>query len=352
VNRTPNRRDLIGLALAGSMSVALAGTATAQDATPGATPTGANGLQPDGTWAFTDDRGVTVTLPAMPTKLVLDANVSGGLWDFGVRPIGIFGWLSTPEADGTLPPAAGATDLALVENYGLGEGEIDFELLSVAAPDLIVTYTFAPDDPENLWSVLPDDLERIESIAPIIALSGVTSLPEGVARFAEFAAAVGADLNTPEIIGSQQGIGAAEDRAATLMSEKPGFSALWVAPSTDVFYVANPLQARGVIYARELGIKIPDLDVEPTEYWEELSYEQALKYPTDVLYVSTRNGEAALEQVTTHPTFSQHPAVVAGQVLPWNQDVVTSYPGQMAVLIEILTAMETFTDTVVEEDWI
>ncbi|MEJ7837692.1 MAG: hypothetical protein WKF81_02690 [Thermomicrobiales bacterium] len=292
-----NRRNVLGMALAGTATVALTAQSLAQGATPEASPASVNGLQADGSWVFTDDRGITVTLPTMPTNLVIDTNVLGALWDFGIRPLGTFGWLSTLETDGTFPAAAGATDPALVENFGLGDAQIDFERLSAAGPDLFVTYTFAPDDPENLWSVLPEDLERLEALAPIVALSAVTALPQGVARLAEFAEAIGADLSAPEIASSQQEIAAAEGRAATLLAEKPDFSALWVAPGTDVFYIANPVQARGVIYARSLGMLIPDLDVEPNVFWEELSYEQALKYPSDVLYVSTRNGEQAVEDL-------------------------------------------------------
>jgi iron complex transport system substrate-binding protein len=348
------RRDALALALAGTATLAASATVPAQESTPAAspvaTPTGPVGLQPDGTWVFTDDRGVTVTLDTAPQKLVIDVNVAAAFWDFGIRPHGVFGWLST-ITDGKFPPAGGRIDPAQVENYGLGEGAIDLERLAAAAPDLIVTYTFAPDDPTNLWSVLPDDLERVEAIAPIIAFSGISSLSESIARLAGFAELLGADLATPEIQGTIQGIQAAEGRAAVLVQERPVFSALWIAPSEDSFYVANPTTARGVGYARDLGVRVPTLGVEDTAYWEELSYEQAMRYPTDILFVSTRNGPSAVDDLIALPTFAQHPAVLANQVYPWNQDVIASYQGQMAVLVEILTALETANPDTVTEDW-
>src|SRR4051812_42919727 len=53
--------------------------------------------QPDGSWVFTDDRGITVTLPGMPKRIIADVNVAAALWDFGVRPVGLFGWNITGE---------------------------------------------------------------------------------------------------------------------------------------------------------------------------------------------------------------------------------------------------------------
>jgi iron complex transport system substrate-binding protein len=339
-----NRRTLVGSTLGTLAGGALLHPVGAQSATPGASPVA------DGPWTFVDDRGVEVSLDTMPTRVVLDANVAGGLWDFGVRPLGIFGWLST-VTDGALPPAAGSVDPAQVENYGLGEGEIDLERLAAASPDLIVTYTYTPDDPDNLWSVLPDDLDRLQDIAPIVALSGVNPLNETVQRFEELAIALGYDVTTPEVQAVRDDVTAAEGRVRNLTASA-SYSALWVAPGIDEFYIANPEQAQGVQYARGLGVKAPTLGVEPGAYWETLSYEQALKYPTDILYISDRNGPETYATIgEDHPTFAANPAVAAGQVFSWRQDVNASYPGLLRVLTELLNALEASDPTIADESW-
>lgn len=56
---------------------------------------GGDASQPSGAasglWEFTDDRGVTVSLPKRPVRVVAQTTSAAALWDYGVRPIAIFG---------------------------------------------------------------------------------------------------------------------------------------------------------------------------------------------------------------------------------------------------------------------
>ena len=63
----------------------------ALQATPAATPPVPNGVQPDGSWSFTDDRGVTLTSPAVPSRIVAQTSAAAALYDFGVQVVGIYG---------------------------------------------------------------------------------------------------------------------------------------------------------------------------------------------------------------------------------------------------------------------
>ena len=127
-----SRRQLMGLGAATMVALALPEFARAQ-ATSGATPASASGLQPDGTWVFTDDRGVTVTLPEMPQRLIADVNVAAALWDFGVRPVGIFGWNITGEKE--FNKAGGNVDPSAVEFLNGPQTTLDPELAAVADPE-------------------------------------------------------------------------------------------------------------------------------------------------------------------------------------------------------------------------
>jgi iron complex transport system substrate-binding protein len=85
-----------------------------------------------------------------------------------------------------------------------------------------------------------------------------------------------------------------------------------------------------------MGLNIIVPDAAPGEYWEELSPEQASKYQSDVVFQSTRLGVFTIEQLQSHPTYGQLPAVKAGQVGPWNQDFIQSYQGLTAAFETLL----------------
>ena len=44
------------------------------------------GREAFGRLSFTDDKGVTIELPAMSERLAIDVNAASALWDFGIRP--------------------------------------------------------------------------------------------------------------------------------------------------------------------------------------------------------------------------------------------------------------------------
>ena len=60
--------------------------------------------------------------------------------------------------------------------------------------------------------------------------------------------------------------------------------------------------------------------------------EEALKYPADVIFNSTRPGTLTNEDLMAHPVFGQHPAAKAGQMGLWNQDFMMDYQGMTAAL--------------------
>ena len=167
------RRELLGTSVGIGAALATTRFVSAQDATPAASPV-------TGEWTFTDDKGVTVTLPEAPKTVVIDVNAAAALWDFGVRPAAVFGWLANPE--GNFGAAGGNIDPTQVKIIGDGSGEtIDVEALVALQPDLVVTLTFAPDEPTDYWSLVPGtNLEQVQQIAPIVALSGVSSASTGV----------------------------------------------------------------------------------------------------------------------------------------------------------------------------
>lgn len=106
----------------------------------------------------------------------------------------------------------------------------------------------------------------------------------------------------------------------------------------DAKYVANPGDWADLAMYERLGLNIIHPDVDPGEFWQTLSVEQAMLYPSDILFQSTREEVLTLEAMATHPTYSQLPAVKAKQLGDWNQDVIQSYQG-LAAALDSMTAV-------------
>jgi iron complex transport system substrate-binding protein len=89
-----------------------------------------------------------------------------------------------------------------------------------------------------------------------------------------------------------------------------------------------------------VNVIVPD---ESDGYWQTLSFEEALRYPADVIFNSSRGGGTltlGLDELQAHPTFGQHPAVLAGQFGDWNQDFIMSFQGMTDAINAIIAPLE------------
>ncbi len=326
ISHRTSRRSVLGASFGLGAAAMLTRAGLAQDASPAAS----------GEWSFTDDKGITVTLPSRPERVVIDVNAAAPLWDFGIIPTAVFGWLANPSGD--FGAAGGRIDASQVEIIGNGENTIDVEALVGLDPDLLITLTFAPDDPLDYWSLAADGpLEQVQAVVPIVAISGIQAADVATARFAELAEALGADLGSGAVTGDLARWGESEAAFQAAVEAKPGITATFVAPSADMLYIANPEVAGDVIYFRQLGLTIPDVSIDPANgtYWEYLSPEEIGAYDTDIYFSSYRG--IPIEEFIAIPTVASMPAVQNDQVFTWNQDFIASYLG-MAEILEGLAA--------------
>lgn len=95
-------------------------------------------------WVFTDDRGMKVRLPTAPSRAVAEIDAASALWDYGVRPVDVFG--PQRRADGEIDARVGNVDLASVVNLGEVWGEVDIEGLLALNADLVVGPTWDPPE--------------------------------------------------------------------------------------------------------------------------------------------------------------------------------------------------------------
>jgi iron complex transport system substrate-binding protein len=310
----------------------------AQEATPAASPAA-------GEWTYTDVTGQVVTLPERPVRISAYINNAASLWDFGIKAETVFGWTASNLPDGD-HVAWGNIDLAAVEIISNTEGNVELEKLAAAAPDLIVTWTWNKDDPVNATNGFPADvLDQARQIAPIVILNQGDPDDVEMARVEELAVALGADLDSPELAVGREALDAKVTEFKEVYASKSDLTVIFASYGVPgVYYVASPDYVADLGYLRSLGLKLAN-DGSPTAtaYWEEISTEQALKYPSDVVYLDGYGDFDTLEEVQADPTISLHPAIAAGQVGYWKRDFPLSYPGLTTFLEDILTPLRTAT---------
>ena len=289
---------------------------------------------PSGPWQFTDDRGTKISLPRRPQRLVCQTGPAAALWDYGIRPIGLFGPQKRP--DGAKELETGDLDLTKVTAIGGAEwGDFNIEQYVSLGPDALITTVF--DD--QLWYVPEEGLKRISQIAPIVALQVESkNLPDVLTRVVDLAASLGVDRNSPVVTKAKADFDAASAELRKAVAAKSGLKVLAVSATKDNIYFAKPKDVTDLDYFSTLGLDL----VKPggkDAYWETSSWERADRYPADLIIYDARGYEALpLSEVQKMPTWQQLPAVQAKQVAPWKHLVPPSYR-QAADAIREMTAI-------------
>ena len=241
----------------------------------------------------------------------------------------MFGWTAVNHSDGD-HVAWGNIDLDLVEIVGNAAGDVEVESVLAQQPDLIVSWIWDKNNPASSQVAISEDLtEQIAGIAPIIFLTQGDSNDIELGRIEAFAEAMGADQDSPEIVAQREAYEAKKAELQELAAEKSDLTVLFASyGSEDRIYVAGPDYVADLGQARDLGVNLAN-DGSPTSttYWEELSPEQALLYPGDVIYIDQYGLWTTLEELQAEPTISRHPAVKAGRTGPWMRDLPVNYQG-------------------------
>lgn len=334
-----DRRTLVGGLGATLLAATASPTIFAQIATPSAATSEAE-------WIYTDDIGQTIALPEAPKRLLIELSTAAALWDFGIRPAGIFGWAIDATNPDTTGPAAGNIEFESVEILADAASDLDPEKVLLLDPDLIITLTWRPDEPDSFWGINESLVAPLREIAPIIALSATGTANENVARFADLAASLGIDLESPELVEAKTTFDATTDAFAELASEKSDIVSGFYAIGDTAAYLANPGMWADLSFYQGLGLNIMVPDIAEDEYWIELSLERLNEYDVDILFQTARTGYLSIDKIIELPTANQLPAIQTAQIHPWNQDMIQSYQGMTAamdVIIEALTSSEKVT---------
>ncbi|MCA9863053.1 MAG: ABC transporter substrate-binding protein [Thermomicrobiales bacterium] len=315
--RGVTRRQVLG-GLAVFSLAGIPARAAAQDATPAAG------------WSFTDDAGVTISLPETPQRVIAYVNLAAALDDFGAKPFGYFGQPLRP--DGTRETIAGDMDLEGMASVGPDYGAFDIEALVTDDIDLIVTDMW--ETPPTFWGLEPDAIEQIEAVSPILNLWFINQpVTKTIERVGEVAAALGADPDNPQVAADRDAFLAAEADLKAAIAAKPGLKVAFASGTPDdAFYIGNPKVNADLIYFASLGLDIVAPE-DQSGFFEQLSWEEAGRYPVDLLIMDDRQWSSTPEELIEKvPTFAALPAVKAGAYGPWTSEWVPSYPGMTPVL--------------------
>ena len=342
-----SRRQVLraGTALGSVAAFGAHGKVTVAQSTPAATPPGTTaapaGVQADGSWLFTDDLGNEIRLPSAPRRIVAELSAAASLWDFGIRPVGVFGITTTQ--DGSPEIAAGQVDLDSVVNLGEGFDDFDLEQLVGLEPDLVITSLYGT----LVWRINVDVIPQIEAMAPIagINVSGIAAI-DIIARYEQLAGALGADLASDATATARATLEASARAVTAAAAANPELSILYVTGADDTYYVGNAMAAGDLIYFRQLGVNIPQT-AETTDYWESDSWEETNRYPTDVIQIDRRAAWLTYDQMLERPTFALLPAVAAGQIGTWDVEYVNSYQGFTPVLDRLAETIRTSDGSIV-----
>lgn len=297
----------------------------AQDASPAA-----------GEWSYTDVLGKTVTLAETPVRIVANIVTAAALWDLGIEPVGVFDWTVSSYPDGD-HIAWGNVPVDRVVNVGNADGNIDPELLLTLDPDIVLTQTYDPSDPAQTNGIPAELLDRINAIAPVLVVTDMAPTDALVDRLVQLGASLGADLEAPEVVDAKAAYDAKIAEFQQVAAGKSDLEALFVSFDPSMIYLGGPKNVSELIWLSSLGMNFANADSEmASEYWEELSTEQVILYPADVIYSDVYSMLQTMDDLNAVPIFAALPAVEAGQVGLWNRDFPVSYAGATAFLEKIL----------------
>ncbi|MEO3791743.1 ABC transporter substrate-binding protein [Nonomuraea sp. B10E15] len=336
---TVPRRILAAIGAAALLGAgACGGTAPPPAAAPPASGQGA--------WTWTDDRGKRVSLPERPQRVVAQSGAAAALWDFGVRPVAVFG----PHRlkDGGRDPEVGEVDISKVESIGNVWGEFNVEKYASLQPDLLVAGMYQKN---TLWYVPEESVKVVDQIAPTVGvqLSG-KPLVEIIETYGRLAAALGADPDAAPVADARRRFDAAGDALKKLAADRPDLKVMIVTGTPDNLYVAYLPDHPDIKYWGELGLNVVSPD-RPTKseggFWEVLSWENADKYDADVILVDARAQSMKIDEMAAKPTWAKLPAVKAGQLYPWHAAERYSYLGYAKVMEELKANLDKSRDDVV-----
>jgi iron complex transport system substrate-binding protein len=220
-----------------------------------------------------------------------------------------------------------------VKSAGDVWGEINIEALAALRPDLIVT-TWWPS--EKLLGGVKDDKVRkkLEAIAPIVGIQAQEPATTTIEHFEKLAGRLGGDASKVADIRKRYDRAVADFKAAA--KAKPDVRVVAAYADPEAFYVGKTSDYSDLKEYAAWGLNLAEVKSKDP-YWDKLSWENADKYPADLILYDARAHAPKLDKLMEIPLFRRLPAVKAKQLSPWHMEEAVSYR-LFASHIEELTA--------------
>jgi iron complex transport system substrate-binding protein len=294
-----------------------------------------------GPWTFKDDRGTTVKLDKVPTKIVAFVGVAAALHDYGIEVKGVFG--PTKTKDGKADVQAGDMDVSKLTVFGNVWDQFNVEEYAAFAPEVLITTIF--DSAGTLWYVPAASASKIAKLAPSVGISVYDrQLTAPLQRVWELAESLGADMAAAKVTDAKKRFEAASERLRAAAKAHPDIKVLAGSAAQDVFYVSGSNLSVDLEYFKALGVNF----VEPPAsvlkasggWFESLSWENVDKYKADIIMMDDRTATIQPADIT-EATWKQLPAVKAGQVISRSPEPIPSYDKCVAMVENLAKAIET-----------
>jgi iron complex transport system substrate-binding protein len=325
-HRSSRREFVAGLGALASLPLLIAACGDDDDTAARSDAGGA----PAGPWTFKDDRGKTIELDKVPERLVMHEYAAVGLWDYGLRPVGIYGSIAIADQ-----PLFDGLDVAGIEQVGRAWGEINLEGVAALGPDAIIT-TWWPGD-GLLGGVKDAKVEaKLQAIAPLVGIHAQVPATTTIEHFERLAVSLGADAEAPAIAAERKRFEAAKAALEEAAAEKRGLKTMAVYVDPELLYVGKVPDYSDLREYESWGMRfVSGKSKDP--YWQQVSWENADDFEADLIMLDARAGAPSVEDLADLPVWRDLPAVKAGQITPWHMEEDVSYR-VFADHIEELTA--------------
>ncbi|UJW85912.1 ABC transporter substrate-binding protein [Devosia sp. SL43] len=291
-------------------------------------------------WSYTDSTGNTVTLDAVPTRIIASQDAAAGLIPLGIRPIAIFADSPVAEAK----PLQGL-DLTGIEIIGQAWEEVDIEKAAALQPDLVIGEYWPLD---KAWSGGEKVYTALTQLAPFTGPTQGDSIVALIEDYETLAESLGADLSKPEIASAKTTFEASLEAFKAAVAAKPNLTALAVWAGTDALYVAATAGSAELVDFHNWGLELIDPEVaDDRGYWETLSWENADKYQPDLILVDNRSA-TTIETAKAQPTWTLMKAAAAGAVTDWPAFWLRNYAAYASELDKLTSAINAADENLTE----
>ena len=289
-------------------------------------------------WTYTDGAGETITLDAVPQRIIATEDAAAALIPLGIRPVGIIA-SSQPQDSRALQ----GLDLTGIEMVGVAYNEVDIEKAAMLQPDLVIAEYWPGDREWGGGPAVTGPDGQLRALAPVTGPAQLDSVVGLIEEYEKLAISFGADLSTPEIAAAKANFERARDAFSAAAKAKPNLTALAVWAGDDGLWVAAPEGSAELMDLKRWGLGFLKTGLNADSgYWETVSWERSDTYQPDIILIDNRK-PTNRDSAEAKPTWTAMKAAAAGAIGEWPAYWLrnyTAYAGELDKLTAVVAAAD------------